>query len=61
MKENLNILFIFFLFIELNVILFINYIINDINKLFYNNYFIFKLKFKLNLFVFYYKNIKIII
>ena len=56
MKENLDILFHIFLFIELNVILFINYIINDINKLFYNNYFIFKLKFKLNLFVFYYKN-----
>jgi hypothetical protein len=56
MKENLDILFHIFLFIELNVILFINYIINDMNKLFYNNYFIFKLKFKLNLFVFYYKN-----
>ena len=54
MKENLDILFHIFLFIELNVILFINYIINDINKLFYNNYFIFKLKFKLNLFVFLY-------
>ena len=52
MKENLDILFHIFLFIELNVILFINYIINSINKLFYNNYFIFKLKFKLNLFAF---------